>query len=512
MFLMDAERRNCYMVRCLLLYDQEYEKVMLVKSLIRSGAVPRGALRCGTSAVGLRFVSQTSTAKNTAVGAMPPVVDLQGKQAGPSSRVDDLQPPSSVAYLRTLNKKELFSLGVIGCVSINRFVLDLAIKVFPFVPAFLVKWLISSLYCGGDTFPEVRECGKSLQKRGISNMMLSLTIEDSEGTKNIDIKYIVNETIKSIHEILKPNILSQLETAVDVNDIPPGYIALKPSALVSNPGQVLQHFKEAGWESQSEELVANCSAITQVIYDLNHELLKKYPDRKAPFFVSTIDAEKYDLQNGGVYELQRILFQKFNPKESPIISCIGTWQLYLTDSAQELQSEYARAEKDGYKLGVKLVRGAYIHSEAKRDTIIQPTKEASDLNYNNVMTTIIEDLLAKGSRSIYGHLVVASHNYYSQMLATKLLQETGTVAGKSNVVLGQLLGMADNVTYDLITKHGVKNIIKYVPWGPPVETKDYLLRRLQENGDAVRADNGLPLLKSIAKSLFTSPAEARREL
>ncbi|QLQ82349.1 hypothetical protein HG537_0H01100 [Torulaspora globosa] len=453
------------------------------------------------SCIGRRFVSETSSTKNTAAGAVPPVFDAPNKRL--YSQIDQIQPPSSVGYLKTLSKKELLSLAVIGCVTINKLFLDVAIKVFPFVPTFLVKWLISSLYCGGDNFSEVRECGRNLQKRGISNMMLSLTIEDAEGTKNIDINHIVDETIKSIHEVLKPNILAQLDKAIDVNDIPPGYIALKPSALVSNPGHALLHFKDEAWKSHRDQLIANCSAITQVIYDLNQELLKKYPSRKTPFFVSTIDAEKYDLQNGGVYELQRLLFKKFNPKDSPIISCIGTWQLYLRDSASQLQAEYVRAEKEGYKLGVKLVRGAYIHSEAKRDTIIQPTKEASDLNYNNVMTTVIENLLEKGSKSTYGHLVVASHNYHSQMLATNLLKKAGSQAGKSNVVLAQLLGMADNVTYDLIKNHHVKNIIKYVPWGPPLETKDYLLRRLQENGDAVRADNGLPLLKSIFKSLFS---------
>lgn len=453
----------------------------------------------GSTVLSRTYVSQTPSQNNTAVGTMP-VMNMRS-----SSSLEEDQPPSSVNYLKTLSKKELFSLGMIGCVTLNKFTLDLAIKVFPFVPVFLIKWLISALYCGGDNPKEVRECGENLQKRGISNMMLSLTIEDSEGVKNIDINYIVKETIKSVHEVLKPNLLKQLETAVDVNDVAPGYIALKPSALVANPSEVLLNFKNEAWKAQREELINNCSAVTQVIYNLNQELLKKYPSRQAPFFVATIDAEKYDLQMG-VYELQRILFEKFNPQSSPIVSCIGTWQLYLTDSAQELQTEYERAKKEGYKLGLKLVRGAYIHSEPNRDAIIQPTKEASDVNYNNVITTVIEDLLAKGSKSTYGHLVVASHNYHSQMLATKLLEEKGSAAGKHNVVLGQLLGMADNVTYDLITNHGVKNIIKYVPWGPPLETKDYLLRRLQENGDAVRADNGLPLLKSIAKSIFAKSA------
>ena len=73
---------------------------------------------------------------------------------------------------------------------------------------------------------------------------------------------------------------------------------------------------------------------------------------------------------------------------------------------------------------------------------------------------------------------------------------------RANVILGQLLGMADNITYDLISNHNTKNIIKYVPWGPPLETKEYLLRRLEENGDAVRADSGWPLVKGIIAAFF----------
>lgn len=443
-----------------------------------------------------RFVSQSASHKNS---AMP--FEASPIAAKMGAHVDA---PSSVAYLRTLSKPELFSLGIIGCATTSKHLLNFVIKIFPYVPVFLVKLLVSKLYCGGDNVDEVRNCGKQLQRRGISNMMLSLTIEDAEGVKNVDIGYIVKETIKSVHEVLKPNLLQQLETAEDVNDVAPGYIALKPSALVANPGQVLLNFKNPEWKEQRDHLIHNCATITQTVYDLNRELLKKYPSRKAPFFVSTIDAEKYDLQTAGVYELQRILFEKFNPASSPIISCIGTWQLYLTDAAQELQAERERAEREGYKLGVKLVRGAYIHSEPNRDTVIQPTKEASDINYNVVMTKVIGDLLSKGSKSPYGHLVVASHNYYSQILATEQLAGKEDSYGKCNVILGQLLGMADNVTYDLIKNHGAKNIIKYVPWGPPLETKDYLQRRLQENGDAVRADNGWPLVKAVFKTLFRS--------
>lgn len=199
--------------------------------------------------------------------------------------------------------------------------LDLVLKMFPLVPVWLMKLLVSSLYCGGDNFQEVRETGKRLQERGINNMMLSLTIEDAEGTKNINIDSIVSETIASIHQILKPNLQEQLDKVEDVNSIPPGYIALKPSALVSNPYETLLHFNDPEWKAQREALINNCVAITEEIFKLNQEFAKKYPERKIPFFVSVIDAEKYSLQKAGVYELQRILFQKFNPRDSSQVSC-----------------------------------------------------------------------------------------------------------------------------------------------------------------------------------------------
>lgn len=439
------------------------------------------------------YVSQTPSHKT--------VVSMDSV-APPSSA--SFAAPSSDAHLKTLSKRELFSLGIIGVATTSNLMLNLVIKMFPYVPMPIVKLLVSSLYCGGDNFEEVKEAGKRLQQRGVNNMMLSLTIEDAEGTKNIDINYIVKETIASIHKVLRPNLEEQLATAKDVNSIPPGYVALKPSALVSNPAQVLLNFENPEWKEQRDTLINNCAAITEEVYKLNQEFAAKYSERTAPFFVSTIDAEKYDLQRPGVYELQRILFSKFNPKSSRMVSCIGTWQLYLSDSAKDLERDYARAEKEGYKLGLKLVRGAYIHSEPDRATVIQPSKEATDENYNSVMTTVIQDLLKKGEDSTYGHLVVATHNYKSQILATNFLKAHDKSPGKANVVLGQLLGMSDNVTHDLITNHGAKNIIKYVPWGPPLETKDYLLRRLQENGDAVRADNGWPLVKAVARTFFST--------
>mgnify|MGYP003365123923 FL=1 len=458
------------------------------------------------------YVSKTNTKETGTVY----VAGAGGMASPPTSapsepswdKIYDIKAPAASGYLRTLPRNQLFSLSMIGVVTLNKFFLDTCIALFPYVPLPVIKVFISDLYCGGETMDEVVQCGKQLQQRGISNMMLSLTIEDAEGTKNIDIDYIVDETVKSIHKILLPNFMSQVDaSASNINDIAPGYIALKPSALVKDPANVLLNFGKTNdphWAAQRQVLIDNCAKITSEIAELNKTLQKRFPERQSPFFVSTIDAEKYDLQKAGVYELQRILFQKFNTPENKFAACIGTWQLYLKDSLKDILKEQELAQKGNYKLGLKLVRGAYIHTEPDRQAIIHNTKLDTDNHYNKVATLVINDMLAKGEKSTFGHLVIASHNYHSQLIATNLISSSNSPHKKfvqSNVIFGQLLGMADNVTYDLINTYGVKNIIKYVPWGPAIETKDYLLRRLQENGDAVRADNGWPLLRSIFQSL-----------
>ena len=464
-------------------------------------------------------------------------------------------PPDPVVYLRTIPRSHLISLLLVTIVTLNRTFLRICIKLFPYLPLPLVRIFVSNLYCGGETIEQTKTCGAYLQGRGISNMMLSLTVEHSENTtstannnSNIlkwfgyannnskrilartndgdDGDWVTQRTINSIHSILKPNFLSQLnEDASNINEIAPGYVAIKPSALTPNAAAALRDYSHnsnsnslngmlvSPLSTQRQRLEENCIRIANEIYTLNKRLKLIYPNRVAPFFLCTIDAESFALQTNGISSLQRLLFRRFNSNKEPFVSCIGTWQLYLRDCKRQLSKERQLAEKHGYKLGLKLVRGAYLHSEPNRAEIIHEEKLHTDAVYNETLVQIIADMYALGSDSTYGHLVVASHNYHSQLLTTKLLQRVAKFDVKNgeegnsefvarNVVIGQLLGMGDNVAFELVKRQGVKNIIKYVPWGPAWETREYLMRRLRENGDAARADSGFLLLKSIIKSLF----------
>lgn len=347
--------------------------------------------------------------------------------------------------------------------------------------------------------PQVIETGKRLATRGINNMMISLTIEACDGNDNVDPQFIVDETIKSVTDLAVPHTMNMIKTSgKDINEIPPCYVALKPTGFAKNAAAVLENYSSPDHAAEFDELVTKASSIVESIYNSNVELATKFPDRAAPFVVAVIDAEKHDLQEG-VYELQRRLYAKYNKPNMPV-SVVGTLQMYLSESASLLTLEEKLAKEGNYRLGLKLVRGAYIHSERKRSSIIHKTKEETDSNYNQGISYCINSVLSnKSNENILGHLVVASHNAHSLETATQLVYNDSAVSNKNknNVVLGQLMGMADNITYNLIKEYGIGNVIKYVPWGPPLETKQYLLRRLEENGDAVRSDNGFPLIKNV---------------
>ncbi|GME95850.1 unnamed protein product [[Candida] boidinii] len=445
-------------------------------------------IRQSVPVTGIRFI--TSSQSNKTVS--PSVETVTTKIAEDKKAIK--------TYLDTLNNNELFGYGVIGMATLNKPILDLVIKLFPYTPIWLIKALVYKNYCGGDNKQQVLQTGERLAERGIKNMMLSLTIEacdNKEFSEGISIDYIVKESQKSIGEMLVPHTVKMIEAtpAAEINDIPPGYIALKPTGLIENASEILLNYNKPEFKSKYDQLLKNCADICAIVDKSNKDLLKKYPARIAPFIVAVIDAERNDLQQG-VYKLQRDLFAKFNKEQ---VSVVGTVQLYLKESTGVLENEKKLASEGGYKLGWKLVRGAYIHTEPERGVIFD-TKEDTDINYNKNIKATIDDMNSKSP--VVGHLVVASHNGDSQTRVTKMLAEIKQDKVKSNVVLGQLLGMADNVTFDLMTKYNVKNIIKYVPWGPPLETKDYLLRRLEENGDAVRADSGWPLVKDISKTFY----------
>lgn len=103
---------------------------------------------------------------------------------------------------------------------------------------------------------------------------------------------------------------------------------------------------------------------------------------------------------------------------------------------------------------------------------IQPTKEASDIDYNeslNYCMAHIDEIA----------IVCGTHNEESCRVLAELLDKHAIDHNHPHVYFAQLLGMSDNLSFNL--SDAGYNVAKYVPYGPIKAVMPYLFRRAQEN-------------------------------
>ena len=79
-------------------------------------------------------------------------------------------------------------------------------------------------------------------------------------------------------------------------------------------------------------------------------------------------------------------------------------------------------------------------------------------------------------------VVVGTHNEQSTLLMARLMQERGLPNNDARICFSQLLGMSDNISFNM-SAAGYR-VAKYVPYGPVSEVLPYLIRRANENTSA----------------------------
>lgn len=187
-----------------------------------------------------------------------------------------------------------------------------------------------------------------------------------------------------------------------------------------------------------------------------------------------IDAEESWMQDAADNLIEQMM-EKYNKEEAIVYN---TLQMYRHDRLPYLKELHKRAEANGFYIGVKVVRGAYMEKENQRaaekgyPTPICATKQATDENYNAAISYILEhiDRIA---------LFAGTHNENSSALVMDLMDKKGLKHSDKRVWLGQLYGMSDHISFNA-AKAGY-NVAKYLPFGPVREVMPYLIRRAQEN-------------------------------
>lgn len=320
-----------------------------------------------------------------------------------------------------------------------------------------VKPLIFNHFCGGTTEEECIPVIEKMGKSGVSSV-LDYAVEGDSDEAGYEATF--NKTLQTL-DFIK----THRNVAFGVFK-PTGFGAIEVYHKLSE-NKPLTSEEQTQWERIKQRYYKVCERA----HALDIPVL--------------IDAEESWIQPA-VDSLVEELMASFN-KEKAIV--YNTLQMYRYDRMPYFEQLLQKAENQGFYIGVKIVRGAYMEKENKRaaemgyTSPICPNKQATDDNYNAAIKFV-------GQHIDRISVFAGTHNQDSVLLLTEILKEKNIPTNTTSVFFGQLYGMSDHLSYNLA--NAKYNVAKYLPFGPVKKTVPYLIRRAQEN-TSVKGQSGREL-------------------
>ena len=310
----------------------------------------------------------------------------------------------------------------------------------------IIKSTLFDHFCGGETMENAAQTAAMLSKYGIGTI-LDYGVEGKESEDDFD---------KAVPEFIKA-----IKYAATSKNIP--FISLKITGFA--------YFALLEKIHAAEKLNNDETTAWQRVYDRIDQVCKAAANND---IMVLVDAEESWIQKP-VDELTNIMMSRYNKNK---VIVFNTFQLYRHDRLVFLKESYEATKTEGYLLGAKLVRGAYMEKERTRaaekgyPSPIQPDKQAADTDYDAAVLFCLQHLNNLA-------LFIGTHNESSCLKAAKYMHEHNIPANTERVYFSQLYGMSDNVSFNLA--HEGYHVAKYLPYGPVNDVIPYLMRRAQEN-------------------------------
>lgn len=332
-----------------------------------------------------------------------------------------------------------------GLVNVGTFFIKLALRLHLPVKN-IIKSTIYEQFCGGETIQECEGTIRLLADSGIGTILdYSIEGEDEE----------------AVFEATTAELLRTIDRAAAAKDIPFTVFKLSgiaPSELLEKVqrNDTLTPKEQKAYESVVERVERLCS-------QAHLRSVRIFFDAEESWIQEVIDTMAYTMM------------ERYNTRRAIVFN---TYQLYRNETLEAYKNAYLEARQKNYFLGGKLVRGAYMEKERLRArennyrTPIHDSKEATDQDFNAAVDFSLEHLDSV-------EVCLGTHNEFSCLHCADKMAKLGLKPGDSRVWFAQLLGMSDNISYNL-AKRGY-NVAKYVPYGPIDSVMPYLFRRAQEN-------------------------------
>ena len=310
----------------------------------------------------------------------------------------------------------------------------------------IIKRTIFKQFCGGATIQDCTENYEMLRANHIE-AILDYSVEGQEDEKTFD--FVRDELLRLIDNAKKHARIPT--TCLKVTGLARFAILEKVNA-----DKELNHQEKAEYNRVISRLDAIC---------------KKAFDNDVKIY---IDAEETWIQDA-IDRLAEVMMQKYNQEKAIVFT---TLQMYRHDRLAYLNSLIEKSKNQGFILGIKQVRGAYMEKERDRakekkyPSPIQPDKTSTDRDYNKGL----EIMLANMDRV---EICAGTHNEKSASYLAELMAKHGLENNDPRIFFSQLFGMSDNISF-ILADLGY-NVSKYLPYGPVKDTMPYLIRRAQEN-------------------------------
>jgi proline dehydrogenase len=329
----------------------------------------------------------------------------------------------------------------------------------------LIRATVFDHFCGGVNENDCLSVVDKMYTKGVSSV-LDYSVEGKEEEDQFDAAFAM--TLKTV------------EFAKERDAIP--FAVFKPTGLGRfelyeklGEKQTLTAKEQEEWD----RVVARFDLVCSEAHKKNVALL--------------IDGEESWMQDAAD-ELVTAMMRKYN-KEKAIV--FNTLQMYRWDRLDYLKKLHEQAKEEGFFIGMKLVRGAYMEKENDRakekgyPSPICATKEATDINYDAAVQYMLEHL---DTMSIFA----GTHNEESTYSLMEKMKAKGISSKDDRIWFGQLYGMSDNISYNLADNN--YNVAKYLPFGPVKDVMPYLIRRAEENTSvAGQTSRELGLIKTERK-------------
>ncbi|HEX5002490.1 MAG TPA: proline dehydrogenase family protein [Bacteroidia bacterium] len=324
--------------------------------------------------------------------------------------------------------------------------LDIALKLhIPVLP--VIRATLFKHFCGGENIAECNNTIAALHRAGIGSV-LDYSIEGEEK--------------ESVFDSTTKELLATIDRAKGDPAVP--FCVFKVTGIARFTCLEKISSGNAVAESDNREFEKIRQRVLTICEHAATARVRIFIDAEESWIQPAIDA------------LADEMMKRFNKEGQAVV--FNTIQLYRSDRLAFLKESHQKAVQEGYKLGLKLVRGAYMEKERERalknnyPSPIQPNWNATNIDYDAALKYCVEHISEI-------EICAGTHNEASCKLLVSLMSDARLAANDYRIWFSQLLGMSDHISYNLAAAGF--NVAKYVPYGPVKSVLPYLIRRAMEN-------------------------------